>query len=56
LPAAVANPWYLVEGFVECLECRRRRIEQVGDSAGTEYLEFPEKMVGLLSEQVRPAR
>jgi hypothetical protein len=45
-----------VEHFVELLERKRRLAHQVQAIAGTEYLEFLEKFVGLLYEKVQPYR
>lgn len=45
---------YGVEHFVELIERKRRLKEQVDAIAGTEYLEFLEKLVGLLFEKIQP--
>ena len=45
---------YGVEHFVELIERKRRLKEQVDAIAGTEYLEFLEKLVGMLFEKIQP--
>ena len=45
-----------VEHFVQVIERKRKLIEQVHASAGTEYLDVLEKMVELMYDKIQPYR
>ncbi len=45
-----------VERWVECLQRKRRLVDQVHAIAGTEYLDLLEQLVGLIYEKVQPYR